>query len=206
MLESRRYCSIPLSMKGLLWAVALSSRPRPLAQNHTYFCAPWGRVLNCCFQSERNNNRSSCRGNASWQPKTDNKDKNNTLNTLNAERAPPGTRQMCRKMWNFWAAKRRQMRSVCKFGHEAERKKTKKIMKQTTHATTHRGSKRKSYPLDSPPWHDNGLIMSWQIITLHSESKIKVSFCYTAVKKAQSISSIIPCFCHIDKGNLGEAR
>lgn len=38
--ESRRYCSIPLSMKGLLWAVALSSRPRPLAQNHTYFCAP----------------------------------------------------------------------------------------------------------------------------------------------------------------------
>lgn len=86
--ESRRYCSIPLSMKGLLWAVALSSRPRPLAQNHTYFCAPWGRVLNCCFQSERNNNKSSCRGNASWQPKTDNKDKNNTLNTLNAERAP----------------------------------------------------------------------------------------------------------------------
>lgn len=38
--ESRRYCSIPLSMKGLLWAEALSSRPRPLAQNHTYFCAP----------------------------------------------------------------------------------------------------------------------------------------------------------------------
>lgn len=50
-LESRRYCSIPLSMKGLLWAVVLSSRPCLLAQNYTYFCAPWGLVLNCCFQS-----------------------------------------------------------------------------------------------------------------------------------------------------------
>lgn len=50
-LGSRRYCSIPLSVKGLLWAVVLSSRPCLLAQNYTYFCAPRGLVLNCCFQS-----------------------------------------------------------------------------------------------------------------------------------------------------------
>lgn len=50
-LESRRYCSIPLSMKGLLWALVLSLRPCLLAQNYTYFSAPWGLVLNCCFQS-----------------------------------------------------------------------------------------------------------------------------------------------------------